>query len=551
MTVEKINPVQTFTANGSTTAFTFQFVVEDKANIAVKVNSLEISVDEYAYDANTNSIIFEVAPVAGSEVEVRRVTDLERSIQYETYNNSFRPETLNYDLDRIWHVLQEQDIIDAEILARLKDEIEWRRTHDFNYDELAQIREKQIFNALKGYTDTLVSATNPNIFQGVVAGVVFTQDGKSVQTHIEDILKALENSRTEATATELILTQSIQTEVTRAKSVELQLNSKIQTEIDRAKDVEASLQLQITTSGIGIKYFETTAALNAYTPTEIDPKQAYVFATKKNYLWNGIAWIDEGVSILDQAKIYTDKSLEIFDHGINIFDPTDGELGKYYNYENGIISDAPSNFIAAKLIVIEPNTEYQVPNFYNQQFAYFDENKVFISGVENVVFTDYKFTTPINAKYIGMTVALEWLSTFMLCKSSEFPPTYFPYVLKQNHIQTQTKQIQDFDPSVKDVLDIYSVNIIDTSKITSGYYLEYETGRLIPSVDYCASDYYKIKPNTEYQTSANYVQQFAFYDADYNYISGLVLQLAVEMLQAIVNLDSSNGYGMKKMNIIR
>ncbi|MDC5554940.1 phage tail fiber protein, partial [Acinetobacter baumannii] len=111
--------------------------------------------DSYSYDPLTNSVVFNVAPIEGTEITIERVTTLERSISYETYNNSFRPETLNYDLDRIWHVLQEQNVIDAEILARIKDEIEWRRTHDKEFDLLAQAREGNLFNALKSYMDTI------------------------------------------------------------------------------------------------------------------------------------------------------------------------------------------------------------------------------------------------------------------------------------------------------------------------------------------------------------------------------------------------------------
>ena len=160
MTVENQLPIQHFTANGSTTVFAFNFAVEGKDHFKVTVNGTAVSVNDYRYDASLNAVVFNTAPVAGVEVVVERVTTLERAINYQTYNNTFRPETLNYDIDRIWHVLQESNVVDAEILGRLKDEIEWRRTHDLNYDELAQVREKQIFDALKGYTDTLVSTVH-------------------------------------------------------------------------------------------------------------------------------------------------------------------------------------------------------------------------------------------------------------------------------------------------------------------------------------------------------------------------------------------------------
>lgn len=56
----------------------------------------------------------------------------------------------------------------------------------------------------------------------------------------------------------------------------------------------------------GFRPFSTEVELKAYTPT-ISPVAAYAFDTKKVWLWNGSAWIDEGTSALDVAKLYTDE----------------------------------------------------------------------------------------------------------------------------------------------------------------------------------------------------------------------------------------------------
>lgn len=233
MTVENTNPIQHFTANGQSKVFTVNFAVENKENLKVTVNGTTVSVNDYSYDASTKAVVFNTAPANGVEVVIERITSLERSINYQTYNNSFRPETLNYDLDRIWRVLQEQNIVDAEILARLKDEIDWRiahdnqilsninseadqrrlidervrdeiaqevearRTLDLNYDTLAQVRDLQVFGALKDYLDTIIASTSPNVFGGVTAGIVFALDKKSVQTHLEDIYQKLLEDREE------------------------------------------------------------------------------------------------------------------------------------------------------------------------------------------------------------------------------------------------------------------------------------------------------------------------------------------------------------------
>lgn len=51
----------------------------------------------------------------------------------------------------------------------------------------------------------------------------------------------------------------------------------------------------------GWKAYSTEAELLATVPT-VNPSVGYAFDTKKLYKWNGTAWIDEGLSQLDQAK---------------------------------------------------------------------------------------------------------------------------------------------------------------------------------------------------------------------------------------------------------
>lgn len=366
MTVENTNPIQHCTANGETTVFAISFAVEGKDNIKVTVNGSVVSVNDYIYDALTKAVVFNAAPEDGAEVVVERITSLERSINYQTYNNSFRPETLNYDLDRIWRVLQEQNIVDAEILARLKDEIDWRiahdnqilsninseadqrrlidervrdeiaqevearRTLDLNYDTLAQVRDLQVFGALKDYLDTIIASTSPNVFGGVTAGIVFALDKKSVQTHLEDIYQKLVESR-----------QALQAEEQRAINVEQALDEKINNEINRAIATEQLFQTQINTLGVGNKAYLTYAAMIA--------DQANIPATSKvtvtndvdsskngDYQFDGTSFTKSGYDVLTQAKNYVSNTCNAYIVGVaqtNInYTPVDRKL----NFANTI-----------------------------------------------------------------------------------------------------------------------------------------------------------------------------------------------------------------------
>lgn len=366
MTVENTNPIQHFTANGETPVFAISFAVEGKDNIKVTVNGSVVSVNDYSYDALTKAVVFNTAPVEGTEVVVERVTSLDRSINYQTYDNSFRPETLNYDLDRIWCVLQEQNIIDAEILARLKDEIDWRiahdnqvlanidneadqrrlvderireeiaqevearRTLDLNYDTLAQIRDLQVFGALKQYLDTIIASTSPNVFGGVTAGVVFALDQKSVQTHLEDIYqkiveerqafqaeesraKAAENSIDQrAKSAEQVLDQKIATETNRAKAEEGTIKASVVVETNRSIAVEQTLQNQINAVGVGNKAYLTYADMTA-DQANISYKSKVTVTndptSSKNgdYQFDGTNFTRSAYDPITQAKNYTNE----------------------------------------------------------------------------------------------------------------------------------------------------------------------------------------------------------------------------------------------------
>lgn len=374
MTVENTNPIQHFTANGETTVFAISFAVEGKDNIKVTVNGSVVSVNDYSYDALSKSVVFNAAPEDGAEVVVERVTSLDRSINYQTYDNSFRPETLNYDLDRIWRVLQEQNIVDAEVLARLIDEIEWRKEHDeqvlaninneadqrrlvderirdeidqeaeerhatdvlireeiaqevqarrtldLNYDTLAQVRDLQVFGALKDYLDTIIASTSPNVFGGVTAGIVFALDKKSVQTHLEDIYQklvderqALQAEEQRAINAEQALDQKIDAETDRAVAVENQIKASVVTETNRATTAEGILQTQINTLGVGNKAYVTYADMvadkaNIAAQSKVTVTNDSDVAKNGDYQFNGTSFTKSTYDPLTQSKNYIDSN---------------------------------------------------------------------------------------------------------------------------------------------------------------------------------------------------------------------------------------------------
>ena len=97
----------------------------------------------------------------------------------------------------------------------------------------------------------------------------------------------------------------------------------------------------------------------------------------------------------------------------NLFNKDTAIKDKYILYLNGIV-DTASGFYASDFIEVEPNTTYTKND--SQQLAFYDNEKIFISGLKNPVTT---FTTPENSKYVRVTVIESMLNSLQLEKGSE------------------------------------------------------------------------------------------------------------------------------------
>lgn len=261
-------------------------------------------------------MVFNTAPVDGSEVVIERITSLDRSINYQTYDNSFRPETLNYDLDRIWHVLQEDKITDAEILARIKDEIEWRRTHNTEWDLLAQTREKGLFNALKSYMDTIGAMSVPNLFDGITDNIVITEEGVSQRVTNRDLKKSQAELLTALNAlsgkvdTNLVTAKDYTNiEKTRAMTEESRLTVALNSETSRAVTAENSIRtLAQSISGGYLTSKDTQAELlNVSGTVGQVAKVMNDGVNSGDYRHNGTTWV-KGYSPEDAIKTWANSN---------------------------------------------------------------------------------------------------------------------------------------------------------------------------------------------------------------------------------------------------
>ena len=203
-------------------------------------------------------------------------------------------------------------------------------------------------------------------------------------------------------------------------------------------------------------------------------------ADKLNYVYfNGTTWsliaVDIESNLSNYAKKNDVKEIVGIEKGVNLADLSKIQNGYYYSYASGI-KIANSGYSALGLIEIEPNTEYQVPNTYTDQTAFFDENENYISGIAQVNPTTQKFTTPSNAKYVGLSLKTENVSSFILAKSYEYPLHYIPYQEKLPRVNFEVEQINNFYEKIKNELGFETINLIDPEKYLEGFYVGYEKG---------------------------------------------------------------------------
>jgi hypothetical protein len=117
--------------------------------------------------------------------------------------------------------------------------------------------------------------------------------------------------------------------------------------------------------------------------------------------------------------------------GKNLFNKDTVTTGHYVNHANGNISVNVS-YDASDYIEIEPDTNYTTNYVY--YLAFYDENKIFISGLNNGYTNTFK--TPVNAKYLRITITPDLLDALQIEKgtsSTEYQP--FGYVINKGLYQ--------------------------------------------------------------------------------------------------------------------
>lgn len=150
MPVPEQTPYIEYTANGTTTVFPLGFDCDNSNFLVVSLDEIEAPVGSWSF--NNGSVIFNTAPANGVLVSIKRNTPFQRTTNYQSYDNSFRPSPVNRDFDLIWWKLQELGYRDQVIWLALIKEISDRIDGDENLQNQINTIDEWLSN-LQGNVD--------------------------------------------------------------------------------------------------------------------------------------------------------------------------------------------------------------------------------------------------------------------------------------------------------------------------------------------------------------------------------------------------------------
>ena len=190
MAVAEQTPYIEYTANGATTSFALGFDCESKDHLIVLIDDIEPPIATWSLTGG--NVVFTTAPAASKKITLQRNTPFSRTTDYQSYNNSFRPPSVNKDFDWIWLKLQELGVM-AWILGNRIDDL--KNYVDDKDDELRaylleEIRKQGVaLDQLEDYYNYLMQRlAEIAVNGGWEASFVVDASGKT-QQEINDTIK--------------------------------------------------------------------------------------------------------------------------------------------------------------------------------------------------------------------------------------------------------------------------------------------------------------------------------------------------------------------------
>ena len=207
------------------------------------------------------------------------------------------------------------------------------------------------------------------------------------------------------------------------------------------------------------------------------------------------------------------------------------ESNKAINNTTGEVYET-DGFSVSDFIQVEPSTKYVHSHNYN--IAYYNENKVFISGLaggwgENGYFTQ---TTPANAHYMRVTVSSDISQPRIMTKGDELIANN-DFKLEEDFEKSMVKLVTDEVSQAHSIqvqsLEAFNVktsNLLRQVKLTDHAYVDQTNGIEVNVTStssnlyiYSLTDFVEVEPNQQYCITQQH--NIAFYDERKQFLSGV------------------------------
>jgi lysophospholipase L1-like esterase len=227
------------------------------------------------------------------------------------------------------------------------------------------------------------------------------------------------------------------------------------------------------------------------------------------------------VNAVPSEKTVSPLKTTFFKRGNNLFNKATVNTNYYVSNTNGNLVSG-TDFHTSDYIFVDPSTAYFANRIWYH--AFYDGNKVFISGANPGNVQNYSITTPANAKYLRFTYFGNFADTIMFNKGvSALPYEAYTEYFDTDSFKDKTipwNKIKD-DKALK-ITDTEFVtlgkNLFDKETVTIGKFVNNTNGTLADNASFASSDFIKVLPNATYTIGNQYYM--AFYDANKAYISG-------------------------------
>ena len=262
---------------------------------------------------------------------------------------------------------------------------------------------------------------------------------------------------------------------------------------------------KLTTIPSGVKFIRMTVKTSQLYTTQLEKSEFPTPFEPFNYYLNPNSIHGK----LDE--VYLDDVLLRGIKSPNLFNKNTVKSNTYIDHLNGK-EFTLQGYNASDFIQIEPNEWYSLQGT-GEQFAFYNSQKKYVSGSKGAK----SFQAPSDAYFIRLTIRTSELDTTQLEKGDMTEYLPFGYSLNPQNIYGKIPP-HSLDERV--VVGRKSINLFNKHNVTVGSYVMYSSGKLDKMDGYCASDYIRVEPNTDYRVSGT-AEQLAFYDRGKNFISGL------------------------------